>query len=423
MTEKSSRAKAILISSIGGGLEMYDFTIYVFFAPILAALFFPPENNLISLLNTFAIFAVGYFARPLGAIMFGHYGDRFGRKKGMLVSITIMAISTVLIGLLPTYASIGILAPILLVILRFFQGIAVGGDLAGAITFVAEYADNAKRGLACSFVFCAVNIGLLLASAIGALLTSLLPHEALISWGWRIAFILGLLIGIIGLYLRSRVAETPYFTRLEHGQDILRAPLLHLFRSHMARILQGIGLVWLFSVIIAQVFLYMPTYLSTVVHLKMGTALIINSINILIFSVCIPLVGYLSDKIGRRPIILVAALLFIIFSYPLYTLLSSAYFIVMFLALSCFAILSASIIGTVPSALAEMFSTPVRYSGVAFSYNVGFAVFAGLTPVVTTYLLYKLQFPQAPFVNLTFGAIVTFIAALTIKESSKKSLI
>jgi len=423
MTEKLSRTKAILISSIGGGLEMYDFTIYVFFAPILAMLFFPPQNNLIPLLNTFVIFAVGYFARPLGAIVFGHYGDRFGRKKGMLVSIAIMAISTVLIGLLPTYAAIGIAAPICLVVLRFFQGIAVGGDLAGAITFVAEYADNGKRGLACSFVFCAVNFGLLLASAIGALLTSLLSHEALIFWGWRLAFILGLLIGIIGLYLRSRVAETPYFSRLEHNHDVLKVPLLHLFRMHSVRILQGIGLVWLFSVIIAQVFLYMPTYLFTVAHLKMDTALIVNSVNILIFSLCIPLAGYLSDKIGRKSIILIAAFLFVIFAYPLYILLNSSNFIVMFAALISFAILSAAIVGTVPSALTEMFPTHVRYSGVAFSYNISCALFAGLTPVFVTYLLYKLEFSQAPFLNLVFGAIVTFITAVSVKERGKKSLI
>lgn len=423
MNSKFDRMKAILVSSIGGGLEIYDFTIYVFFAPILAVLFFPPENNLVSLLNTFTIFAVGYFSRPLGAIIFGHYGDKFGRKKGMLISIAIMATSTVLIGLLPTYATIGIAAPILLVILRFFQGFAVGGDLPGAITFVAEYVDDRRRGLACSLVYCAVNLGILLASAMGALLTSLLPHEYLISWGWRVAFILGLMIGVVGLYLRSKIAETPYFNRLEQTQDILRTPLVHLFRIHTREVLQGIGLVWLFAVIIAQIFLYMPTYLHTTSHLKLNSALIVNSLNVLVFSLCIPFLGHLSDKIGRKPIILITALLFVILTYPLYTLLNNDHFSIQMIALISFAILSSGIVGTVPSALAEMFSTHVRYSGVAVSYNIGFAIFAGLTPVIATYLLYKVQFSQAPSFNLIFSAVIAFIAALIMKERSRKSLL
>lgn len=417
----SHRAKAVFISSIGGGLEIYDFTIYIFFAPIFATLFFPQTNSSLSLLNTFAIFAVGYFSRPLGAILFGHYGDRFGRKKGMLISIAIMATSTVLIGLLPTYATIGIAAPILLAALRFFQGIAVGGDLPGAITFVAEYADYNKRGLICSLVYCGVNLGILLASTVGAILTLFLSHEHLVAWGWRIAFFLGLWIGIAGIYLRSKVAETPYFNQLAETQDILKTPLAHLFRIHTRQVLQGIGLVWLFAVIIAQIFLYMPTYLHTTSHLKLTTALILNSINVLIFSLCIPLMGYLSDRLGRRPVVLITALAFIIFTYPLYTLLNNAHLGIEITALSCFAILSAGIVGTVPSALSELFATHVRYSGVAVAYNVGFAVFAGLTPIIATYLLYKLQFIQAPSFNLIFSAIIALIATLVMKEGSQKA--
>ena len=418
----SHRTKAVLISSIGGGLEIYDFTIYVFFAPILGALFFPSNNNLVTLLNTFAVFAVGYFARPLGAILFGHFGDKLGRKKGMLFSIAVMAISTMGIGLLPSYASIGIMAPILLVILRFLQGFAVGGDLPGAITFVAEYADTEKRGLYCSFVYCAVNTGLLLASLVGALLTLLLSHEHLISWGWRIAFLLGLVIGIIGFYLRSKVSETPYFNRLEQTKDIVKIPFFHLFRSHLKQLIQSIGLVWIFAVIISQIFLYMPTYLNTVNHIKLSTALIINSFNILIFSLCIPIIGYLSDKVGRKPIILTTSFLFITFTYPLYTLLVNPNSIIEAAALFCFAVLSAGIVGVVPVTLAEMFSTQVRYSGVAISYNIGFAIFAGLTPIIATYLLYKFHLPQAPSFNLILSAVIALIVSLVIKEGSHKSL-
>jgi MHS family proline/betaine transporter-like MFS transporter len=422
MSGLSNRAKAILVSSIGGGLEIYDFTIYIFFAPILAALFFPHGNSLVTLLKTFSVFAVGYFARPLGAIIFGHFGDKLGRKKGMLYSIAIMAIATMGIGLLPSYASAGIIAPILLIMLRFFQGFAVGGDLPGAITFVAEYSENNKRGLYCSLVYCAVNIGLLLASLIGAVLTTLLSPNELAAWGWRIAFLLGLLIGVVGFYLRRKIAETPYFNQLEQAKDIIKVPLLHLFRTQRKQLLQSIGLVWPFAAVISQVFLYMPTYLNTVVKIELQEALIINSINIFIFSLCIPLVGYLSDKIGRKIVIVTVALLLSVLTYPLYTLLNSSQFIVQAAALICFAVLSAGIVGTVPATLAEMFPTPVRYSGVAISYNIGFAIFGGLTPVIATYLIYRLGFPQAPSINLIVSAIVALSVAVYLKDGSQKSL-
>ncbi|CAN5447783.1 MFS transporter [soil metagenome] len=416
------RAKAILTSSLGGALENYDFTIYIFVAPILALLFFPSDNSFVSLLNTLGVFAIGYFSRFLGAVLFGHYGDKRGRKKGMLISIAIMALATIFIGFIPAYASIGILAPILLVSLRFLQGIAIGGDLSGAITFVAEYAEPKSRGLSCSFVYCAVNIGIVLASSIAALLTLLLTHEQFISWGWRILFWLGSIIGVVGFYLRSRVAETPFFTELAQSKNIIKFPLFYLFRIHLKELLQAMGLVWLWAVIIAQIFLFMPTYLHQISHLELDKILALNAINTLIFALCIPLMGYLSDKIGRKPLILTTAALFIILSYPLYTQLAYGSIGFKMLALCCFAILSAGIVGTVPCVLSELFPTQVRYSGVAITYNAGFAIFAGLTPMIATYLLYEFHYPQVPSFNIILSAIGAFIVALTIKETNQKIL-
>ncbi len=422
MAKKTYLSKAVLVSSLGGGLEMYDFTIYIFFTPILATLFFPKQNHSISLLITFAVFAVGYFSRPLGSMIFGHYGDQFGRKKGMLISIAIMAISTTFMGLLPTYATLGIAAPVLLIILRFLQGLAVGGDLPGALTFVAEHADQHQRGLACSLVFCAINIGILLASAVSALLAGLLSYEHLQAWGWRIAFFLGLAIAMIGFYLRYQITETPYFTEIARMQKINKNPLRHLFKIHTQEILKGIGLVWLFSAIIAQIFLYMPTYLTLISHLKLNKALIINSANTLLFSLLIPIIGYLSDKIGRRFIILASALLMIFLSYPLYSLLNYDHLAVKIIALICFSILSAGIVGAVPSLLSEMFLTHVRYSGVAISYNISFAIIAGLTPTIVTYLLYNFHRPEVPCLNLILAAVITFIAAFTVKDLHQQPL-
>ncbi len=419
----TSKTKAVLISSIGGGLENYDFILYVFFAPIFAQLFFPVKNNFLSLLNALAIFAIGYLARPIGGIVFGHYGDKFGRKRGMLISITIMAIATVAIGCLPTYATIGVAAPILLVIFRILQGFAIGGDLPGAISFVAEYSDNHKRGLSCSTVFFAVNVGLLLSSAVAALTTSLLTHEHLISWGWRIGFFLGLIIAVVGFYLRSKIAETAYFKTLEQNEDILKNPVRHLFRIHYSEVMQGVGLVWLFAVLIAQVFLYMPTFLDTEAHVHLNTALILNSYNVVIFALFIPIMGYLSDKVGRKPIIFSSAFLILLASYPLYTLLTHASLIMKIVGLNCFGILAAGIVGTVPTTLAELFPTHVRYSGIAISYNIGFAIFAGSAPVVATYLIYKLHFAEAPSFNIIVAAIMALIAAVKMKEGSGKTLL
>ena len=275
----------------------------------------------------------------------------------MLLSIAIIAISTTGIGLLPSYDSIGVIAPLLLVIFRFLQGIAVGGDLPGAITFVAEHAENHQRGLYCSFVYCAVNLGLLLASFIGGLLTLLLTPEALMAWGWRLAFLLGLIISVIGFYLRSKILETPHFSTLEKSKKVVKTPVLYLLKTQKTSLLQGIGLVWLFAVIIAQLFLYMPTYLKTMRHLELSTALIINSFNILVFSLFIPVIGHLSDRVGRKPVIITTACLFILFTYPLYSLLLSESFLAQSAALLSFALLAAGIVGTVPATLSEMYTS------------------------------------------------------------------
>lgn len=408
-----------MISSIGGGLEIYDFTIYVFFAPIIAKLFFPLENNLVPLLNTFAVFAIGYLARPIGAFFFGHFGDRLGRKKGMLLAISLMAIATGGIGCLPGYSSIGIAAPIILIILRFMQGIAVGGDLPGALTFVSEYTTSSNRGLYCGLLFCAVNLGIVLASAVGAILTQLLSQDQLISWGWRMGFLLGIGIGVLGFYLRAKVEETPGFKLLQEQNAIVKHPLQHLAKAHWQHTIIGIGLFWFFAVVISQVFLYMPTFLNTAAHLPLSQALFFNVFSLLIFSLLIPIAGWISDKVGRRIIVIVTATLFLALSYPLYSLLLNPNQIIVGIGLLCFAILSAGIIGTAPAILTELFPTHVRYSGVAVSYNIAHAIFAGLTPMIATFLLYKFPFGQAVSFNLILSAIVGLLVTLLMKPTIK----
>lgn len=418
----TNKARAVIVASIGGGLEMYDFSIYIFFAPIVAQLFFPQNNSLIAILNTFAVFALGYFARPIGAVLFGHFGDKFGRKSGLLVTIMLMALATGLIGLLPTYQSIGLAAPICLVLLRLVQGIAMGGDLPGAVTFVSEYATAKQRGFLCSLVFCGINLGLLLASGAGALLAYALTHEQLLHWGWRIAFILGTLVGIIGYYLRIQLADTPSFQALQQSHGIVKLPVIELFRRDFKKILHGVGVYWLFGTVIAQLFLYMPTYLHEVIHMDLTIALIINSLNILIFSLLIPIFGTLSDRYGRKEIIISMALGFILFSYPLYFLLNSAELMIRIIGLLGFAILTAGVTAVTPCLLTEIFATRVRYSGVAVTYNIGQAIFAGLAPIIATFLIHALNNIYAPSYNLILAACVTLFAAIKLKDCRKIEL-
>lgn len=415
-------AKAVAVASIGGGLEIYDFTIYIFLTPVLAKLFFPLTNHDLALLSTLGVFAVGYIARPIGGIIFGHFGDTLGRKWGMLISIFLMAIAATLIGLLPTYAQIGVVAPIALVVLRFLQGIAVGGDLPGAITSVAEYASPERRGLLCGIVFGSINAGALLASSMVAILTLLLSTEQLEQWGWRIAFIMGIVIAVVGYYLRRKVGETPYFAKLQQKHAYVKRPLINLLKTTPLLILQALGLMWLFAVATSQCFLYMPTYLHQTIKLPLKTAMIINSINLIIFSSLIPVMGYISDKVGRKRLLLVGSLTFILLSYPLYILLNSQHLPIQLIALFILAVMTATLVGTTPCAVCELFVTKTRYSGTALSYNLALTLFASLTPVVLSSLLYLTHNNYAVSFNLILAAMVTFMITLTIEERSRKPL-
>ena len=200
MDKYADTLKAVFVSSLGGSLEMYDFVIYVFFAPVIASLFFPAHNTTAGTFFTYGIFAIGYLARPLGAFIFGHYGDKHSCKQGLIVTIGLMSLATALTGLLPTYQQIGILAPVLLLFLRLIQGIAVGGDLAGAVTFVAEYSEPTKRGFHCGWIYSGVNLGALLASTTSAILNSALSHQQIAAWGWRLSFSLSIILMFVGVY-------------------------------------------------------------------------------------------------------------------------------------------------------------------------------------------------------------------------------
>lgn len=419
--KRSSRTKLIVPGIIGNVLEWYDFSLYGYFAPIIAQLFFPLTSEFLSLLATFGVFAIGFLMRPLGAVLFGYFGDRIGRKKTLAVAVILMAVPTTLIGLLPTYLHIGAFASILLTICRLLQGLAVGGEFPGSIVYVTEHAPPHHRALYGSWAMFSAFTGLLLGSGVAALF-SLLPGDILLDWGWRIPFLLGLLLGIVGLYLRLRMPETPNFLGLEADHKVLENPVHQAFTTAWKPMIIAAGLVFLPAMSFYLLFVYLSSYMTTILHTSLHMALAINTISMLAIIVVIPWIGLLSDHIGRKPILYMGALGFVIFSYPLFLLLQHANFASMLFAQICFAVLVCFAYAAIPAALVEMVGTDIRYTFTSFPYNFSNAVFGGTAPLIATYLIGKTGNPLSPSFYLIFAGIVMFFFVYRLKESYKKAL-
>jgi MFS family permease len=418
----SEQKKLILLSSFGGALEFYDFIIFIVFAKIISALFFPAQDPTASLMLTFGVFALGYVVRPLGGFLFGHFGDRLGRKKTFVASILLMAIPTFLMGLLPTYETLGITASILLIILRLLQGLSVSGELPGAIIFVAESVPDQHRGAACGVIFFAINSGLLLGSLLGSFLMSTLSQEALMDWGWRIPFLLGGLLGVVSYYLRKKLRETPLFQEINQQQSKEKVPALILFQQYPKQLLKGIGVTVLGATLFTVCFLYLPTYIATQFQFPLKSLFTVNSIAIFIFSIQAVLMAWLSDRVGRKTIMRIGAIGFIVLSYPLFMLFQQGNFALVIATMIIFALMGGCISGTFPCQLVEMFPTRVRYTGFGVAYNITYAIFGGLTPLIVTALIRTTNEPLAPAFWLIGTAVIAFITLFTLKETAGNKL-
>lgn len=414
--------KKILIPGvIGNILEWYDFLLYAFFTPLISKLFFPKEDKTAALLAAFGIFAAGFLIRPLGSIIFGHFGDRFGRKITLITTVSLMAIATAGMGFVPSFSHIGIYAVILLTICRLVQGLAVGGEF-GYVVYLIEHAPPEKRGLYGSFTLLGAFAGALLAS-FAATLTTNLSSEITINWSWRIPFILGLVLGIVGLYIRLRLPETPLFSTLQQEGKTVRNPLRHAFKIAPLAILQAIGLAFLPS-ISAYIFLfYLSSYLTTYHNFPLNTALLINTLGMVLVIPTIPLIGYLSDKVGRKPVLIAAGLAIAILSYPLFLILNSTSFIVVLLLQILAAFLVCLVSTPLPVTLVELVPTQIRYTAMGLSYNTANAIFGGTAPMVVIFLIQVTDNILAPSFYLIGGGLVLILITLLTKESYKSSLI
>ena len=410
--------KIVAITALGGALEFYDFTIYALFAPYLSQHFFANTNPLIGLINTFAVFALGYLARPVGGLFFGHLGDKLGRKSAFSLAVFIMATATLFMGCLPDYQSMGIMAPILLIGLRLIQGFSVGGEIPGAAVFIMEHIPQKKRGASIGVVFMSITLGNTLGAGVGLVLTRLLSEEQMMLWGWRVPFVVGFFLGIISYVIRKKTIETPIFIAMKREQQIQRIPLLTLLKSSKNQLISAFFLTAVTSSIIS-LFLYLPTYLANILKVNLSYAYLINLIAFFSFALITAFFGWLSDQVQRKKLLLMGASLLILSAYPLFCGLTSfgeQFIWVFILAISLF---GGMINGSYVILITESFPANLRYSGVGLSYSLGVAVFGGIAPLVFTWLIHIMAVAEAPALYLFFCALMTLIAILSYNEREK----
>jgi len=414
--------KAVVAGTFGNIMEWYDWAIYGYFAPILGQLFFPASDPLASLLLSFAVFAVGFIIRPLGALFFGPYSDRVGRKKALSLAVILMGISTFVMGILPTYEQIGILAPILLVIARLVQGLSAGGEWGNGTTFIVEYAPESKRGFYGSWQQFSTGMGLLVGSVVATVFTSIFSLEELSAWAWRIPFLLGIIVGIIGFYLRMRIDETPKYKQIAEDTNLSKKPLLDALKYHPKEFFIAIGFTIHWTASYYLLLTYMPTYVSKVVKLPMSLALLCNVIVIFFFVSLVPVMGWLSDRFGRKPLLISSTIGFALLSYPLFSIMEHSGFAVILLFQMLLSVFEAAYSGPGPAAIAEVFPTNVRASALSVGYNIAVAAFGGTAPFISTYLISVTGENTSPTYYVIACAIISMLVLFRIKETYKEPL-
>ncbi len=415
--------KVVAGASIGNAVEWFDFAIYGFLATYIAAHFFPAGNETAALLNTFAIFAAAFFMRPLGGFFFGPLGDRIGRQKVLAIVILLMSGATLCIGLLPTYQAIGVAAPLLLLVLRCLQGFSAGGEYGGGAVYLAEFAGDRRRGLTVTFMAWSGVLGFLLGSVTVTLLQTLLPAAAMDSFGWRIPFLIAAPLGLVGLYIRLRLGDTPQFARLSEADETADSPLREAVSTSWRQILQVIGLFIVFNIGYYVVFTFLPTYFIKTLKFSKSDAFVSLTLAALVALILILPLAALSDRIGRRPLLLGAAAAFVVASYPLFLLLTSGSLGAAITAHCLLAAIESVYVSCAVSAGVELFATRVRFSGFSVGYNVCVAVFGGTTPYVVTWLTAETGNAIAPAFYLTAAAAVSLTAVLTLRETAGRSLV
>ncbi len=415
--------KVVISGMVGNALEWYDYALYAQFASIIAQHFFPPSHDpLVPIIATFGVFAAGFIMRPVGAIVFGLIGDRYGRRAALSIAILTMAIPTALIGLLPTYESIGLFAPLLLTIIRLLQGLSLGGEFSGCITYIVEYAPINKRGLAGSTSFVSMCIGMLLGSLTATFISSIMDEQSFIQWGWRIPFVAGIVIGAIGLHIRLNLQESPVYLEAKEKGLLAEKPLQEICTNYRKELFIAMGLYLTVTVPFYTLTVFVNNFMQTLLKQPVADALLINSISLIIMIIVMPISAMISDKVGRKPILIIGTFAILLSTYPVFWLLAKPGFVLPLISQIIFAIVVAIYMGPVPTTLVELFPTKVRFTGVALSYNISAAIFGGTSPLVAFWLIKTLDNNHAMSYYIIFFSILTLYTLKYFTESYTKSL-
>ena len=402
--------KTLGLAALGGALEFYDFIIFVFFAPAIGQLFFPQSiPDWLRQLQTFGIFAAGYLARPLGGIIMAHFGDLLGRKRMFTLSVLLMSVPTLLMGLLPTYASTGLLAPVLLLVLRVLQGAAVGGEVPGAWVFVSEHVPQRHVGYACGTLTAGLTAGILLGSLVASGVNRHFAAAEIADYAWRLPFLLGGVFGLFSVYLRRWLHETPVFAELKQRKSLAaEIPLKAVLRDHGRAVVVSMLLTWMLSAAIVVVILMTPTLLQKQFHIAPATALLANCVATLCLTVGCVVAGSIAGRIGAGRTLAIGGLALALSYYVMFEQLAlDPSKLLPLYALTGFLV---GVIGAVPFVLVKAFPPVVRFSGISFSYNVAYAVFGGLTPIVVSLMMKSNPLAPALYVGAVcvLGAVTTF---------------
>ena len=424
--QSSGLKKVVAASMAGTVVEWYEFFLYASAATLVfGTLFFPNAGSeLEGIIAAFATYAVGFLARPIGGIVFGHFGDKFGRKRLLQFSLVLVGVATFLMGCLPTFQQIGYLAPVLLVLLRFIQGFAVGGEWGGAVLLVAEHSPEKSRGFWASWPQAAVPMGNLLATGVLFVLASTMSDEAFLSWGWRVAFWLSAVIVLVGYYIRTKVSDAPIFLKAQ--KEVVAGDkgygIIEVFRRYPRGVFTAMGLRFAENILYYLVVVFSITYLKIIVEMDTSRVLLLLLIAHAVHFVVIPLVGHLSDRAGRRPVYFIGAVLAGTWGFFAFPMMDTANDFIIIVAIMIGLLFHALMYAGQPAIMAEMFPTRMRYSGVSLGYQVTSVIAGSIAPIIAVSLLSTFESSVPVAIYLAGACLVTALVVLTLKETRGLSL-
>lgn len=419
----NNQSKSIISCSIGNILEWYDYGLFAIYSSLFSHLFFPTATPSIALITTLSIFAVGFLCRPLGALIFGYLGDSRGRAKTLRLSILMIALPTLLIGCLPTYQTIGIWAPILLMLTRIWQGMSIGGEYSGNLIYLAEIAPIKFRATITSLGGMGANLGILLAMFLGGMSSYFMSHPAFMDWGWRIPYLLSGLLCLIVYAIRLSMEETEVFIQLKNKKLLAHNPIRVVFKTNVPQMLRTLGLVCMGSTFYYFCFIYMPIFLTNDLQFSLFKTSNVMSFFIASMVLLVPLAGRLCDHVGRRKMLLFNAALISVIIVPGFYLLNETYLLTTLLVLTVFTLASSLEQAATSVAVVENFPLPARYTGLSLSYNIGNGVFGGTVPVISAWLIAKTHWMLSPAFYIAACAIVTLLVTFFfVRDTQKKHL-